>query len=123
MPPSLNFPAPVGSPEEVNVTLITSTSSSLTWLPPPVEVRHGVVREYQINVTEVDTGRELVLYSSTPSITISNLHPYYTYLCRVSASTIGYGPFTEALTFTTLEDGELLTITIINYFTSAFTHV
>lgn len=54
----------------------------------------------------MDTGRMLVFYSSTADITITALHPFYTYLCHVSAFTVDYGPYTESLLFVTLEDGE-----------------
>lgn len=104
----VNVPiAPASSPEELNVTTIASSSVSLTWSPPPVNLRNGIIREYKINVSEVETGRELEFYSSTSAITISTLHPFYTYLCRVSAFTVEYGPYTEDLVFMTLEDGEI----------------
>ena len=70
-------------------------------------LRNGIIREYKINITEVDTGRELVFYSSMAVTTITALHPFYTYLCRVSAFTVEYGPYTDNVIFTTLEDGEL----------------
>ena len=98
--------APISPPEEVNVTAVTSTSVSLTWIPPPLLLRNGVIREYKVNLTEVETDRELVFDSSTTDITISALHPFYTYLCQVSAFTVDYGPYTESFLFTTLEDGE-----------------
>lgn len=91
------------------MTAVTSSSVSLTWVPPPLLLHNGVIREYKVNITEVDTGRVLVFYSSTTDITISTLHPFYTYLCRVSAFTVGYGPYTENFLFTTLEDGECTT--------------
>lgn len=103
--------APVGSPEQLNVTEITSSSVFLTWQPPPLLLRNGVIREYKINLTEVDTGRILVFYSSTTSITITALHPFYTYFCRVGAFTVEYGPYTESFRFVTLEDGECTCIT------------
>ena len=71
-------------------------------------MRNGVVREYIINITEVDTGSDMVFYTSTTSLTIPGLHPFYTYLYRVSAFTVEYGPYSGSFQFTTLEDGKLL---------------
>lgn len=108
-----NIVAPIGRPDEVNVTAVSSGSVSLIWLPPPSLLRNGVIREYRINLTEVDTGRELVFYSSTASITITSLHPFYTYVCYVSAFTVDYGPYSERFLFSTLEDGQQIITCII----------
>ena len=91
---------------QLNGTVVSSTSIILTWLPPPETSWNGIIREYKINITEVDTGTELVLYSTTSSLTVSSLHPFYTYMCRVSTSTVEYGPYSESFLITTFEDGE-----------------
>ena len=98
--------APSNPPEQLHVTAISSSSLSLTWSPPPVDTRNGIIREYRINITELDTGRELVLYSITTFLIATSLHPYYVYVCRVSAFTVGYGPYSEGIQITTPEDGE-----------------
>ena len=36
----------------------------------------------------------------------NSLHPYYAYICHVSAFTVGYGPYSEGVQITTPEDGE-----------------
>ena len=73
------------------------------WEPP--EDPNGYIREYRVNVTEVETGRMFQLITNTTGITIGSLHPYYTYNCTVSAVTIGPGPFSPAITVRTDEDG------------------
>ena len=74
--------------------------------------QNGVIREYKINLTELDTGREIVLYSTMPLLTVSSLHPFYTYLCHVSAFTVEYGPFSDGFHITTPENGESIIIII-----------
>ena len=62
-----------------------------------------------MNVTEVETGRvfiEVVMHTIT-SITVQPLHPYYNYICHVSAYTVEVGPFAVAIS-RTHEDGEIL---------------
>lgn len=100
------FVAPSSPPEELNITALSSSSIFLTWSPPPVASQNGIIRQYMINITEVNTGMELVLYSTMPQLTVSSLHPFYTYLCHVSAFTVEYGPYTEGFEITTPEDGE-----------------
>ena len=41
---------------------------------------------------EQETGTVFYNITTSISIIISNLHPYYTYKCTVSAVTIGNGP-------------------------------
>ena len=64
-----------------------------------------MIRNYQVNITEEESGKTFTFFSSTDSIVVPSLHPYYTYHCRVSALTVDYGPFTDGLTVTTMEDG------------------
>ena len=67
--------------------------------------QNGIIREYRINVTEVETGRVLVFNSTSTTLTLSSLHPYYTYQCIVSAYTVAVGPYTDIFTVVTPEDG------------------
>lgn len=102
---TLHSSAPDGAPENIDVTMITSTSISLQWSPPIEMLWNGIIREYLINITEYNTGTSLVYYSMMTSLTVSSLHPYYTYLGQVSAFTVGYGPF-DVFQVTTLQDGK-----------------
>ena len=46
-------------------------------------------------------------------LTVTELHPYHTYSCRVAAATrIGTGPFTPTILLETLEDGKSVIIAI-----------
>ena len=50
---------------------------------------------------------------ATVILTVTELHPYHTYSCRVAAATsIGIGPFTPAILLETLEDGKSVIIAI-----------
>ena len=89
---------------------INSRTVSFTWEAPPEEDRNGIIREYHINVTELETGREFQVVSSTTSISVSSLHPYYTYQWAVSAFTIGEGPFSAIQSILTPQDGKATTL-------------
>lgn len=103
---TLYFAAPNSPPELLNVTAVSSTSILLTWSPPPLATHNGIIRDYRVDITEVDSGMVLVLYSITTFLTVTSLHPFYTYLCRVSAFTVEDGPYSENVEVFTLEDGE-----------------
>ena len=77
----------------------------LSWYPPPAEDQNGIMREYRIEITEVDTGRILDVVSYSTSIDLSSLHPHYRYEWIVAAFTIDTGPYTAVSTVMTDEDG------------------
>ena len=89
---------------------LSSTAISLTWMPPPLSSQNGIIREYTINITELETGEVFQHVSTTTSITVTILHPYYSYSCTVSAFTVAMGPYTEAVTVVTLEDSKPTTL-------------
>ena len=72
-----------------------------------LDERNGIIMEYHINITELDTGNVLSLVSYNTFITVQFLHPYYTYASIVSAVTIGEGPYSEIFIITTPEDGKI----------------
>ena len=77
------------------------------WIPPPVTLTNGVIREYYINITDVQTGHMQQLSTRSEYIEVTNLHPYYSYEVSVSAYTVALGPFSEQFIIRTLEYGEL----------------
>ena len=100
-------PAPSTPPEEVQVSALDSRTLLLTWEPPENRSRNGIIQRYHINITEVDTMSSFLLETTSLSIVVDNLHPYYTYDCSVAAETVELGPFSIVTTITLPEDGKL----------------
>lgn len=74
-----------------------------------MELWHGELREYRIDIDEVETGTFLQFFSA-PSLTeatVGHLHPYYTYNCTIIAITVGEGPPSTVITVRTAEEGML----------------
>ena len=101
-------PVPTSPPQNLGVSALNSTSISLSWMPPPLIDQNGIIREYRITITEVETGSVLGFTSTTTALIVPSLHPYYNYQCKVNAYTIDHGPYTEDFTVRTLEDGMLI---------------
>ena len=72
---------------------VDSRTLTLTWNPPPTEDHNGIIREYHIDITETETGEMFRLTSTVTFLAVQSLHPYYTYLCAVSAYTVLEGPY------------------------------
>ena len=101
------FSAPSAPPEELFFPSVSSTSFVLSWSPPPTSQQNGIIREYTVNITELQTGTNIILNSTSTSVSVLSLHPYYTYECVVNAYTVGSGPYSEVFTIATSEDGML----------------
>lgn len=98
--------APTHVPQNITEVILGPTSFMLTWEPPPPEHHNGEIREYRINVTEVETGNTLQYTTEDTEITITDLHPYYRYVCTVTAVTVSEGPYSANITARTHEAGE-----------------
>lgn len=83
---------------------IDSQTIHLSWAAPLGD-HNGRIREYQVNITELETGREFELIATTTFVEITSLHPFYTYEWQVSAVTIDEGPYTTLSVVVTSEDG------------------
>ena len=92
-------------PLNVSGTVVNSSTIELNWDPPDVEGPNAAVRYYIVNVTEVQTANIFQFTANTTGLSISSLHPSYTYEIAVSAVTIGPGPFSPTLTLQTAEAG------------------
>lgn len=98
--------APTGFPPPPSVTAVTSTTLTLAWEPPPLEQINGIIRNYVVTITEIETGRVFTVASNNTQVTVENLHPFYTYACRVAAETIGVGPYSNQILVQLDEEGK-----------------
>ena len=97
--------APTLAPRDVLLTAVDSTTLSASWMPPPLEHQNGIIREYRFNITERETGMAYYQVAAAPFLTLSSLHPFYTYICTVAAFTIARGPYSVEVNITMPEDG------------------
>jgi len=97
--------APSAAPVSPSGQAIGTTTIMLTWSPPPAEDQNGIIRNYVINITELETGMAFHYTSSSTSILVYSLHPFYRYVVTIAAVTVGQGPATIAFTVQTWEDG------------------
>ena len=98
---------------------IDSSTVAIQWTPPPPEDHNGIIREYRVLITNVNTGEnETRVFSSNTGI-IGMLTPSYVYKLSVTAVTVAEGPYSTSITITLPEDGEkftaLLKINIIDF--------
>ena len=100
-----DFPAPSAAPQSVTVTVESSTGVFIQWSPPPPPNINGIIREYSVVLENTRTGTVLSYSTIKTNINITNLDPYTVYNYNVSAITVSVGPFSTALSFTTLQDG------------------
>ena len=77
----------------------------MSWDQILAQDTNGVIRKYSIVLTEVDTGKETSYFSLTRHHEITELHPYYTYRCKVAAVTVSSGPFSQPTEIQMPEDG------------------
>ena len=74
------------------------TTLTLTWDPPHIEEQNGIIREYLVNITEIETGETFLHSTQMTCITVTGLHPFYVYESIVTAVTIGPGPYSSNFT-------------------------
>lgn len=98
--------APSGVPFDVTVTLISSTSFTLRWQPPSNGQLNGELTGFHVIVEELNTGISYTNFTSSPSILLDSLHPYYTYNCSVAAVTVSVGPLSKIVSIQTAQAGK-----------------
>lgn len=98
--------APSDFPAMFNATATSPYSAILTWEPPPEDGQNGVIIQYIIEVTILETNQTIFLYSNTTYLVVNTLRPYRTYVCIIAARTsVGIGPFGPQFTLVSPEDG------------------
>ena len=120
--PCSNSAAPSAPPTFLNHSQLTAFSVHLEWIPPPSEYWNGIIRQYVLIRTELETGTNVVTQSLPQAEhTVGNLHPFYNYNFSVCAVTVLQGPCSDAYTVKTLEHSEqfysyLVNFNITNYY-------
>ena len=98
---------PETAPLQFTVQATDSRTLVLSWEPPLPEDRNGIITNYTINITEMETGTQSQLVADNTTITALPLHPHYTYSCTVAAETsVGLGPYTALRAVQMPEDGK-----------------
>ena len=83
------------------------TTLTLTWDPPHIEEQNGIIREYLVNITEIETGETFLHSTPMTCITATGLHPFYVYESIVTAVTIGPGPYSSNFTIQMPQTGKI----------------
>ena len=100
------YPGPGSHPLNITGSAVNSTHIRLEWDPPRISDQMGIIREYRMNVTELETGVEFRFTTEVNEIIIGSFHPYYTYSCIITAFTVDEGPYSDATVIRTHEDSE-----------------
>ena len=98
-------PVPSSAPQLSYGVAVSPICLNITWLPPPVIDINGVIKYYNIEVTENTTGQVTTYNATDDHIIIGPVLPGNAYHCRVAAFTTGLGPFTDYFIVTSQEYG------------------
>ena len=84
-----------------------SRTVTVRWLPPPLEQQNGQIVYYLLVITDRQLGSNTELNSTTTSFMATGLKEYNNYSCIVAAATtVGLGPYSLPVRFTTLQGGK-----------------
>ena len=83
---------PLAPPTVDSYYAVDTTTLYLSWIAPDMDQQNGIIRHYNILITELETGSVFGYTSININHTITLLHPDYHYQIEVSAVTIGAGP-------------------------------
>ena len=109
---------PTAAPENLTGSATSSMSIFLSWSSPPSELLNGILRGYQIYVVEEQTSRNFTVHSSDDQYILFSLHPHYTYVFSVAATTVGSGSFSKNITVDTQQDGKLIGYISLSFYLS-----
>ena len=103
-----HYTAPSQAPGMFNATATSPYSATLTWEPLPHDEQNGVIIEYVIRVSILETNETIYFYSSNTYLVVNTLRPYRTYVCVIAARTaIGIGPYGNQFILRSPQDGNL----------------
>ena len=101
------FLAPTGPPLNLRGTVVTARSLSLSWDPPLLRHRNGPITGYRVRLNALEVPSLHLFNTTSSSLAVaSEIHPYFTYRCKVQAMTsIDFGPYSGFIDIRTLQDG------------------
>ena len=68
---------------------------------------NGAITGYFVNVTNVEIGITVQLFTSSTSLIVDSLEPFTVYAITIAAQTaVGAGPYSMGLSQITMEDGK-----------------
>ena len=104
----LFFLAPISSPLNVIVTVVSSVAISVTWEPPLAQNQNGIIVSYIIQLYDT-LNDQTTLYEREghhSQLVIDTLHPYYVYDVSMAAATVELGPFSATQSVQTFQDSQ-----------------
>ena len=102
---------PTQAPSNLSVSIVTSSVVKLTWIPPTIEHRNGIIRHYTSELYQKNSGSDMfyhvreVVGQSSP-LHIEDLHPFFDYQLRMAAHTVDIGPYSDLVSWRMPEDGK-----------------
>ena len=99
--------APASAPVNITALLVTSTSLTLSWSPPPPQDHNGLLTHYHLQITRLSTQSSLSYHTNVTEMVVEGLVPYSEYEVIVAAFTQeGSGPYSDSFIVHTEQDGE-----------------
>ena len=100
---------PSAPPQNISTMVISSTAILVSWHPPPTLDQNGDISGYQLMITNqnrTNSSAVAVSVTNVTSYTATMLEEFEVYDFEIAAETaIGLGPFSDAVSNQTLEDG------------------
>lgn len=110
---------PHSSPTSVNISSTDATAVTITWQPPVLENRNGIISFYVIVIQNLQFNIDDITVNvsgSDLSYTVSGLEEYCRYKCQIAAGTIiGSGPYSSYIDFLTMQGGIIISNHIMPY--------
>lgn len=101
--------APTTSPTSLMTLSTTENTLTLSWGPP--EMLNGAIIAYTLYIDYQNGSMNAIYTTQSPPFTVPNLRPYQNLSVQVSANTsVGEGPKSSSVVFTTAESSELLIV-------------
>ena len=110
------YTAPTAAPLSLTVSIVNPTTVAVSWNPPPLEFRNGIIRNYTIRYFESQTNTFYTVVSQNTSTVISSLHAFYDYSFSVAAFTVLTGPFSNSISIQTPQARKLSHALQLDYF-------